>query len=78
MNKELLTKFNIKRKYTRDRIGVRRHRSIDTLLVWRVRARKAEVHLKFSLARDIKVKKKDFHTGISATKGRLRKIWTHC
>lgn len=49
-----------------------------TVLVWRDRARKAEVPLKFNLARDMKVNKKGFHTGISATKGKLRKKWTHC
>ena len=48
-----------------------------TLLVWRDRARRAKVHLKFNLARDMKVNK-DIHTGISAAKRRLRKIWTHC
>lgn len=48
------------------------------VLARRDSARNAKVHLKFSLARDMKVNKKAFHRGISATKGRLRKIWTHC
>lgn len=49
-----------------------------TVLAWRDRARNAKVHLKCNLSRDMKVNKKGFHRGISATKERLRKIWTHC
>lgn len=44
-----------------------------TVLVWRNRAKKAEVHLKINLPRDMKVNRKGFRTGISASKGKLRK-----